>query len=214
MSPIRTHTSALLLWLVLVAPFAHAQQTIVAPVGEATERQLPSDEPARLWARDPNALDMERGDTLEPREVQGVQPKTVKLKNVVPPIHFESGVADIPPSTVDALRGVLERMRDLPNVRLHLVGHADSQPLSDRLAGIFGDNEGLSHERAGQVAEFLQNALGLAPETIAFEWAGDSDPIATNDTEEGRAKNRRVEVEVWYDESESKTSLEEVVVPG
>ena len=115
MSPTRTQAAALVLWLVLAAPFARAQQTIVAPIGEATERQLPSDEPLPLWARDPNALDTERGDTLEEREVQGLQPKTVKLKNVVPPIHFASGVADIPTSTVDlALQGGAETV--LPEI--------------------------------------------------------------------------------------------------
>ena len=216
MTAMRKHTLtlALVLSFASVAPLARAQQTIEAPVGEATEHQLSTDDPTRLWARDPNTVATERGDTLEQREVQGKQAKIVKLKNVVPPIHFESGVADIPPSTVEALRSVLEKMRDLPNVRLHLVGHADSRPLSERLAGIFGDNEGLSRERAGQVAEFLQNALALPPEAISFEWAGDTQPLASNDTDAGRAQNRRVEIEVWYDDSEKKTSVEDVVVPA
>ena len=140
------------------------------------------------------------------------QAKIVKLKNVVPPIHFESGVADIPPSTIAKLRSVLDSMRDLPNVRLHLVGHADTQPLSPALAGVFGDNEGLSRERAGEVAEFIQTALALPPEAISFDWAGDTQPIASNATEAGRAQNRRVEVEVWYDQIEAKPALEDVVV--
>jgi len=105
-------------------------------------------------------------------------------------------------------------MRDLPNVRLHLVGHADTQPLSPALEGVFGDNQGLSRERAGEVAEFLQRALHLPPEAISFEWAGDTQPIASNATAEGRAQNRRVEVEVWYDESGEKVGLEDVVVPA
>ena len=64
------------------------------------------------------------------------------------------------------------------------------------LAQVYGDNRGLSRERAGEVAEFLQRALALPPEAISFEWAGDTQPIASNATEEGRALNRRVEVEV------------------
>ena len=75
-------------------------------------------------------------------------------------------------------------MRELKNVRLHLVGHADSQPLSERLTGIYGDNQGLSRERAGEVAEFLQKALGLPPEAISFEWAGDT--AADRDERHGR----------------------------
>ena len=211
----RNHTHFLPLILALfAAPLARAQETSQVPVGEATERQLSVDDPLKLWARDPHALDSESGDALQQREVLGQRAKIMKLKNVVPPIRFESGAADIPTSTIEKLRSVLDGMRELPNVRLHLVGHADSQPLSGRLTEVYGDNAGLSRERAGQVAEFLQNALGLPPEAMSFEWAGDTAPIATNDTPEGRAQNRRVEVEVWYDESEAKTSTEEVVVPA
>ena len=103
-------------------------------------------------------------------------------------------------------------MQALRNVRLHLVGHADDQRLSAALAARFGDNEGLSRERAGEVAEFLQIALGLPPESISYAWTGVDQPIASNATAEGRARNRRVEVEVWFDEVAEKTSVEEVVI--
>jgi flagellar motor protein MotB len=203
----------LLPWALLAPSLAHAQGTHDGRVGEATERHISPDEPSTPWALDPARLETELGDRLEEREVPGEQAKIVKLKDVVPPIRFESGVAQIPPSYVERLRAVLEDMKHLPNVRLHLVGHADDQPLSDRLTGIYGDNAGLSRERAGEVAQFLQGALALPPEAISFEWAGETQPIASNDTAEGRALNRRVEVEVWYDETESTLALEEVVVP-
>ncbi|MBW2275280.1 MAG: OmpA family protein, partial [Deltaproteobacteria bacterium] len=177
------------------------------------ERHLPSDEPLNQWAHDPELLDTERGDRLEEREVFTPEIETVKLTDVVPPIRFESGVADIPASSVQRLRGVLAEMQHLDNVRLHLVGHADDQPLSPGLAASYGDNEGLSRERAGEVAEYIQSALALPPESISFGWAGDGDPVASNASEKGRAQNRRVEVEVWYDEIGSKLSLEEVVIP-
>ena len=181
--------------------------------GEAVERHLSTDVPFTRWSQDPAQLDRQSGDTLEQREVPSLQPKTVKLRNVVPPIHFDSGVADIPPSTVEKLRRTLDGMRDLKNVRLHLVGHTDDQPLSPTLARVYGNNEGLSEERAGRVAEFMQSALGLPPEAISFEWAGEKQPIASNATEAGRAQNRRVEVEIWYDQTEEKSSIQDVVVP-
>jgi uncharacterized repeat protein (TIGR01451 family) len=185
-----------------------------ARTGASIERQLPGDADFTRWAHDPALLDGESGDRLEEREVMTEDIRIVKLTDVVPPVRFASGVADIPPSTIQRLRGVLDGMRHLSNVRLHLVGHADTQPLSGSLAGVYGDNTGLSRERAGEVAEFLQGALLLPPEAISFEWAGDRQPIASNATEEGRALNRRVEVEVWYDEIGEKASLEEVVIPA
>src|SRR2546422_2910908 len=104
-------------------------------------------------------------------------------------------------------------MRYRRNVRVHFVGHADSQRLSEPLARQFGDNMGLSRERAGEVAEYFKKTLGLPPEAITYEWVGDTQPVASNDTEEGRALNRRVEVEVWYDEVREARKEEEVVVP-
>ncbi len=203
----------LLLVALLSSSAALAEGVSEVVPGAATERHLPSDAPLTQWARDPNELATQSGDQLEKREVLAPHVKTMKLKNVVPPIHFESGVADIPPSTVEKLRRVLDGMTHLQNVRLHLVGHADDQPLSSALAGVYGDNAGLSRERAAEVAEFIQRQLMLPPEAIAFEWAGDSQPIASNATPEGRAQNRRVEVEVWYDELETRPATEEVVVP-
>jgi flagellar motor protein MotB len=180
--------------------------------GEAVERHLPADEPLAEWTMDPENLSVQPGDRLELREVPAEDVETVKLTDVVPPIRFESGVADIPPGYVEALRQVLEGMQDRRNVRLHLVGHADDQPLSPALARVYGDNAGLSRERAGEVAEFFQVALGLPAESISFEWAGDSRPIASNATAAGRALNRRVEVEVWYDEIHDTMATQEVLV--
>ena len=208
------HSHLSLVCALFAATVAQAQVSREAPPSESSEKQLSTEEPFMFWGRDPSLLEREAGDRLVQREVAGEQAKTVKLKNVIPPIRFESGVANIPSSYIERLRAVLDGMRDLENVRLHLVGHADDQPLSDRLTGVYGDNAGLSRERAGEVGEFIQTALALPPEAISFEWAGDRQPIATNTTAEGRALNRRVEVEVWYDESEAKLGLEEVVVPA
>ena len=203
----------LLLCASLATAPAIAQSVEEAPIGEAVERHLSADEPFMEWVQDPDLLGIEEGDVLETREVVADELETIKLTNVVPPIRFASGVADIPATTIDALGSILERMRHRNNVRLHLVGHADSRPLSDALARIYGDNRGLSRERAGEVAEHIQTALALPPEAISYEWAGDTQPVASNSTEAGMALNRRVEVEVWYDEVKDRVALEEFLVP-
>ncbi len=189
-----------------------AQDVDEAPLGEAVERQLPDHEPVSEWAHDKQLLQTESGDELRVQPVLAEQIHTVKLRNVIPPIHFESGVADIPPGYVESLRKALDSVRERQNVRLHLVGHADDQPLSDALVRVYGDNAGLSRERAGQVAEFLQTRLNLPAEAISYEWAGDTQPLASNASSEGRARNRRVEVEVWYDELRGQVAEQEVLV--
>jgi flagellar motor protein MotB len=197
----------------MISSIAVAQTIEEAPLGQTVERHLSSDEPVTQWVQDPAVVAAEAGDKFEMQDVAGEALETVKLTNVIPPIHFESGVAQIPPGDVELLRKVLDGVRERRNVRLHLVGHADDQPLSPALARVFTDNQGLSRERAGEVAEFLQRALDVPPDAITYEWAGDTRPIAPNTSPEGRAKNRRVEVEVWYDEPKQRVAQQEVLVP-
>jgi flagellar motor protein MotB len=206
------HQPLLLLLGAMIPALAGANPLDMGGLDEPVERQLSGDQAFQQWVLDPELLDTDRGDRLEVRPVVGQEVETVKLRNVVPPIRFESGVAEIPPSYVDKLAEVLEGVRHRRNVRVHFVGHADSQPLSGALARVFEDNAGLSRERAGEVAEYFKTALGLPPEAIAYEWAGDTQPIASNATAEGRALNRRVEVEVWYDETRDALRDQEVVV--
>jgi len=134
-----TRTGVLLIWMMLPV-HASAEDVRETSITQAAERHLPGDEQFMQWIYDPQTQD---GDTLEVHEIESVEPETVKLTGVVRPIQFESGVADIPASTVEELRAVLEGMRDRLNVRLNLVGHADNEQLSPRLTAIYGDNLGL-----------------------------------------------------------------------
>jgi flagellar motor protein MotB len=202
----------LYLLLLAVPGVALANNVDEAPLGEVVERHLSLDEPFMQWVQDPDRLDHEASDEIEMHEALEDGLETIKLTGLVPPIYFESGVAQIPDTTVVALGEVLKSMRDRMNVRLHMVGHADNQRLSARLAEIYGDNMGLSRERAGTVAEHMQTSLALPAEGVSYSWHGDLQPVASNDTAAGRALNRRVEVEVWYDEVRQKPTLEEVVV--
>jgi flagellar motor protein MotB len=213
MSLIRRFSYVSLLCLMPTALLFAAANVDEAPIGEAVERHLSLDEPYKQWVQDPERFAEEMGDKIETRETVTDGLETVKLSNLVAPIRFESGIANIPDTTVESLGAILERMRDRINVRLHLIGHADNRPLSPRLKQIYGDNAGLSRERAGKVAEHFQTALALPPEAISYGWAGDLEPVASNLTAAGRAQNRRVEVEVWYDEVVDRVALEDFLVP-
>ena len=203
---------SLLACALLACAAGHAQSVGQSQIGEDVERQLPADQPYSKWVRDLNQIETDAGDQIEKQMVAREGFETVKLRNVIPSVRFDSGIARIPEKHVDMLREALDKLRDRRNVRLHLVGHADDQRLSGALAQTFGDNAGLSRERAGEVAEYLQKALLLRPDAVSYEWAGDTKPIASNATAQGRALNRRVEVEVWYDEPKVHVAEEEVLV--
>lgn len=187
-------------------------QVLERDLGNAAERHLSEDIPRAQWVHDPEAMEERASDALVPMEVNAWDAKIEKLKGVVPPVLFDSGIAQVPPETLRELRSVLEGLANKANVRLHLVGHTDDQPLSASLAARYGDNEGLSRERAGEVAELFQSALGLAPSSISYEWAGATLPVASNETSMGRSQNRRVEVEIWHDKIADGTATSEIVV--
>jgi uncharacterized repeat protein (TIGR01451 family) len=167
--------------------------------GEDTEQQLPYGYTYTPWV-DTSVYKNDDAPTIETQQVTEKKYNTKKLNNLVPPILFNSGNADISEDYVNKLREVLNGMRGRVNVRLHFVGHSDNVPLFGQLKQQYEDNMGLSRERAGTTAEFFQRALVLPPEAISYEGMGETKPVDTNDTEAGRARNRRVEVEVWYDE--------------
>jgi len=168
--------------------------------GSDTEKQLPNGYAYTPWMQDPELFRLDDEVQYETKQVMEKTYTTKKLKDLVPPILFSSGKADISDEYVAKLREILNGMRDRVNVRLHFIGHTDNQKLSGALKDQYEDNLGLSKERAGTTAEFFQAALELPPEAISYEGMGDTKPVASNDNEAGRAKNRRVEVQVWYDE--------------
>ena len=72
-----------------------------------------------------------------------------------------------------------------------IAGHTDNVPL---IGGPFRSNLGLSMARAGTVAEYLLKSTSINPKKLSTMGFGEYRPLATNDTAEGRRKNRRVEI--------------------
>jgi len=95
--------------------------------------------------------------------------------------------------TVQMIR-VLKERHVLTVRQLLLVGHTDNLLIARRSRHIHRDNRELSIARAKSVALYLKEQLGLTPAQISASGRGESAPVANNRTEDGRARNRRVEV--------------------
>lgn len=106
------------------------------------------------------------------------------LKDAFENLQFETNKAVIKNASFPYLDELYKTMIK-SNWNLKLIGHTDN-------IGKDSSNLVLSKKRAEAVKEYLVN-LGIAPERIKTEGRGEAEPIASNDTEEGRAKNRRVE---------------------
>lgn len=78
--------------------------------------------------------------------------------------------------------------------RIMISGHSDDVPLGSKLAERFKDNWGLSLARALATADFFTEQAGISAERMTVSGLGSTQPIADNETEEGRQQNRRVEI--------------------
>jgi len=123
---------------------------------------------------------------------QNAQTGTIKV-TLQQDILFPSGSYHIDQEgAVDLLRKVVESLDGQNNLRI--VGHSDNLPVSKKWRDKFSDNWDLSARRAGEVARFLIWGAGFPAESIEVVSRSDVEPIASNDTKEGRALNRRIEL--------------------
>ena len=100
--------------------------------------------------------------------------------------NFDFNRAEVNPSGRDILDHAVKVLRDNPNLRVTVEGHTDS-------VGSAAYNQKLSERRAQAVKRYLVRQ-GIDPSRIMTEGYGKSRPIASNETEEGRAQNRRADI--------------------
>ena len=102
-------------------------------------------------------------------------------------IEFDFDKAQVRPEYRAKLKEAAEFISKYPGTKFLLAGHTDSK-------GTDKYNKGLSEQRAAAVKKYLVEQFGIAAHTLHPRGYGESRPIADNATEEGRQKNRRVEV--------------------
>ncbi len=93
-----------------------------------------------------------------------------------------------------------------------MIGHTDDVPLGARTAAKYGDNRGLSTERANTVLRMFEE-MGVNPRQISAQGYGPHKPKTDNDTDEGRGLNRRIEILVKYKVFSVTDWGEDVVAP-
>lgn len=111
-------------------------------------------------------------------------------------ILFESGQADFLPSARPVLSKVGDILSLYSDSQIKIEGHTDAIPIN---SAKYANNLELSTARASSVWKYFVNEKNLAPETLEAAGKGEYSPVATNNTAEGRAKNRRVEIKIYTD---------------
>jgi outer membrane protein OmpA-like peptidoglycan-associated protein len=102
-------------------------------------------------------------------------------------ILFDTGKSEIKPQSDATLKEIAKLMSQNPSLKLHVVGHTDN-------VGDLTANMKLSQARAAAVVAALASKHGVAANRLSAFGAGPYSPVASNKTDEGKAKNRRVEL--------------------
>lgn len=113
--------------------------------------------------------------------------------NMVDAILFDSGKAEVKPEGLLVLQRVIDILKEVSGKTIRIEGHTDNVPIIGVLAQKYPSNWELSAARAVNVARFLQER-GIDPLNLNAVAYGEFKPVAGNDSETGRARNRRIEI--------------------
>ncbi len=104
-------------------------------------------------------------------------------------LSFDSGSTEVAEDQQPLLDKVIDAINVFPNSRVTVEGHTDSRGRDET-------NMTLSRDRAHAVREYLLSLSGIVSTRVTSDGYGETQPIASNDTEQGRARNRRIEVRI------------------
>jgi chemotaxis protein MotB len=121
-------------------------------------------------------------------------------------ILFDGGQADIREDAKPFMKKIASILGKYKSCIIEIEGHTDNIPIS---SSIYPSNRYLSTARATKVYEYIMEQTNLPDENIKIAGYGESRPVASNSTEEGRAKNRRVSIKIYNQlNSDTETSIE------
>lgn len=164
------------------------------------ERQKFDADRAAIEADKQKALEAQK--TLEENLRKALEGKEVvisqlegRLKvDVDSKIFFSSGSADLLPGGRELLDKIVAAVATAGNQEIRVEGHTDNVPISKTLSETYPSNWELSACRATSAVRYLEKSAGLPSKRLSASGYADTRPVAPNDTEENRAKNRRIEI--------------------
>lgn len=172
--------------------------TTPIPVVEVPEESPSNKSDVQQLARKIDDLTRASGGRAGMQVEQTGNTVVLSVNDLADRLYFESGEAAIKPD----FQPILKQMGDIlrqegADTKIRIEGHADSMEIGPSLRSKYPTNLELSKARAINVARYLVEEAGIAPERLSSVGHGASRPVATNATDQGRRKNRRVEVVLY-----------------
>ncbi len=119
-----------------------------------------------------------------------------RMPDIVLHPHFPSFGDELDDEDRQQLDELARLLIGLRTEKIHFTGHTDNVRIAPRSRNIHADNLALSKARAKRVGRYLMDKLHLPPEKLTLDGKGESEPVVDNNSETGRARNRRVEVNI------------------
>jgi len=140
-----------------------------------------------------------RKEALEAlRKIEGIkiqeEKEYIKITASEKAVHFEIGGTGLTVESILTLKKIAKFLKTYPGYKVKVYGHTDNIPIGPLLKKKYKNNFELSEARAKAVVDYFVKVENLKDLEFEYKGFGDTKPIASNDTEEGRAKNRRVEI--------------------
>ena len=133
-------------------------------------------------------------DQIAAKDIEVIETENQVKMILVDKILFESGSVDISEEGNALLLIIAKSIKDSKSQNVVVEGHTDNKPISERLKNRFPSNWELSTARAAAVVHFLQQSGNLPARNLSVHGYSFYRPLASNQTEEGRSQNRRIEI--------------------
>ena len=156
------------------------------------ERLAKEEEIARL-TRTQEALSKSLQDEISKGNITIQQVRDRLTINMVDRVLFDSGQAQVKPAGMKVLKQVGDVLNQISDKQIRIEGHTDNVPISTKLQDRFKTNWELSTARATTVVRYLIDQGGVDRQYLSAVGYADTHPLASNDSEEGRSSNRRID---------------------
>ena len=160
------------------------------------ERAAKEDEIRRL-TKTQEELSQSLKDEIAKGNIKIQQVRDRLTINMIDRVLFDSGRAEIKPAGLKVLKQVSDVLNKITDKHIRIEGHTDNKPISTKLQDKFKTNWELSATRATTVVRYLIDQGGVAPQALSAAGYADTHPIASNESEEGRSSNRRIEIVLY-----------------
>jgi len=173
------------------------QSQLAATLEQERLAKLAKEEEINRLTRTQEELSKSLQDEISKGNVTIQQVRDHLTINMVDRVLFDAAQAQVKPAGVKVLKPVSDVLNKISDKQIRIEGHTDNLNISPKLRDRFKTNWELSTARATTVVRYLIDQGGVDRQRLSAVGYADTHPLASNETEQGRASNRRIEIVLY-----------------